>query len=339
MPAPVHQPNNPAPKTVFVTGANGFVGSHLVRSLTAAGHRIRALVRPSANRSLIADLPIEWVAGDLDDRDALRSGCNGVDWVVHVAGRVKAPDRETFFHANVTGTRNLLESAAEASADLERFVYVSSLAAGGPVRDGKPRTEDDPDRPITDYGESKLAGEQAVMSFADRFPVVAVRPPAVYGPGDAEILGFFKAVRWHLKPVFGGRPMRLSLVYVSDLVDGLILALTSPTAPGEVFYVADDRLYSLTELEDMMQEALGNWALRVNIPRPVLTTLAIVAEWAGRVGGFVPSLNRNRVRDFLELDWACTVNKAHRLLGYVPRVRFAEGAAATVAWYREHRWL
>ncbi|HUU46853.1 MAG TPA: NAD-dependent epimerase/dehydratase family protein [Acidobacteriota bacterium] len=339
MPTRAHSPDVPGAKTVFVTGANGFVGSHLARSLVAAGHQVRALVRPQADRALVADLPIEWVGGDLDDRDALRAGCDGADWVAHVAGRVKAPDRQAFFHANETGTRNLLESAIEAAPQLERFVYVSSLAAGGPVYDGQPRSESDPDHPITDYGESKLAGEKVAMSYADRFPVVTVRPPAVYGPGDREVLGFFKAVRWHIKPVFGGRTMRLSLVYVTNLVDGIMLTLTSPAAPGEVFYVADDRLYSLAELEDMMQHALGNWALRVNIPRPLLTVLATAAEWAGRVGGFVPSLNRSRARDFVERDWACTVDKARRMMGYVPQVEFAEGAVRTVAWYREHRWL
>lgn len=325
--------------TAFLTGANGFVGSHLARTLLAQGHHVRALIRPHANRSLVSDLDIEWITGDLDDRDALARGCEGATWVIHVAGRVKAPDADAFHHANHTGTVNLIESVTAAAPSIERFVYISSLAAGGPAENGVPRSEDHPDHPIAAYGESKLAGELAVMSRADQVPVVSIRPPAVYGPGDTEILGFFQAVRWHVKPVFGKRVLRLSLVYVSDLIEGILLALTSPRAPGQVFYIADDHLYTLAELEDWMQEALDTWALRVTIPGELLMFLAHAAELAGRVGRFLPSLNRNRAQDFLQRDWACTVTKARQMLGFRARVPFAEGAKKTVAWYRRQGWL
>lgn len=330
----------PSPRaTAFLTGANGFVGSHLARALLAQGYYVRALIRPHANRNLVSDLDIDWITGDLDDRDALARGCEGVTWVIHVAGRVKAPDAGAFHHANHTGTVNLIETVAAAAPSIKRFVYISSLAAGGPAENGVPRSEDHPDNPIAPYGESKLAGELAVMSRADRLPVVSIRPPAVYGPGDTEILGFFQAVRWHLKPVFGDRVLRISLVYISDLIDGILLALTSTRATGQVFYIADECLYTLAELEDWMQEALGTWALRVNVPGKLLMALAHAAEFAGRVGRFSPALNRNRAQDFLQRDWACNVSKAREMLGFQARIPFAEGARKTVAWYRRQGWL
>jgi dihydroflavonol-4-reductase len=331
--------SGPISRTVLVTGANGFVGSNLVRDLIANGHHVKALIRPRSDRSLVSDLSLEWIEGDLDNTDALASGCQDADWIVHVAGRVNAPDAEAFNHANHVGTANLMEVAFRCAPQLQRFVYISSLAAGGPSQSGNPRQEDDADHPVSDYGHSKLAGERAAMSFSDRLPVVSLRPPAVYGPGDSEILGFFKTVSWHLKPVFGRSPAKLSMVHVDDLVAGINCALVSPEAPGEVFYIAEEQLYTISDLLDIMQAALDTWAIRIRLPGPVLLGIATLSEWAGRFGGFTPSLNRNRAKDFLQKDWTCSVAKAQRRLGFQSSVSFVQGAEKTVAWYRAKGWL
>lgn len=324
---------------VFITGANGFIGSHLCHALAERGCRIRALIRPRADRTRLARLSIEWIEGDLESHEALNRGCRGARWVYHVAGRVKAPSREEYRRANATGTGNVLHAAVRNSAGLERFVYISSMAAGGPSRDGVPRDETTPDSPLTPYGESKLEGETLVREQASEIPITIIRPPAVYGPGDTEVLGFFQAVNWHLKPLFGSRPARLTLVHASDLTQGTILAATKSEGIGETFYVAESAIYALDDLEDMIQEALGTWAVRVHIPAFLLMTIAGAAEIVGRVGRFTPKLNRHKARDFLQNEWTCTVAKAERLLGYRSRIPFAQGAKQTVEWYRAHGWL
>ncbi|MBD3299343.1 MAG: NAD-dependent epimerase/dehydratase family protein [candidate division Zixibacteria bacterium] len=326
-------------KTAFITGVTGFVGSHVARAFIKEGHHVRGLARATSDRSRVDDLDIEWFVGDLDAHETLREACHDVDWVIHIAGRIKAPSLETYRHANVVGTVNLLRAVQDAAPDVERFVYVSSLAAGGPARDGTARTELDPDAPLTPYGISKREGELAAMSFADRFPVCALRPPAVYGPGDTEVFQFFKTVRWHIKPRFGGRSMRSSIVHVGDLTDAIMLATTMPGAVGESFYIAEDRAYSLEEMEEMIQKALGTWAVNVRFPKPVLMGIATVAEWAGSIGGFTPRLNRHKAQDFLQNDWTCSVEKAKRQLGYQPRIPFDRGVKQTVEWYRAMDWL
>jgi dihydroflavonol-4-reductase len=325
--------------TAFVTGANGFVGSHLVRALIGHGHTVRALVRPNADRSRVHDLPLEWVTGDLDDHAALEQGCQGAQWIIHVAGRTKAPDFESYRHANATGTANVLAAALKAGPQLERFVYVSSLAVGGPSTNGHPRQETDPEAPITPYGQSKLEGEKLVRDHADRLPITVIRPPAVYGPGDTMTLPLFQAVKWHLKPIFGSQPARVTMVHINDLVDGLYLAAAAKEAVGEVFYIAETTEYDLSEVWNIIQAALDTWAVRVPIPRPALISLATVCEWAGKVGGFTPKLNRAKARDLLQKDWTCSSAKAARLLGYESRVPFARGARQTIEWYRAMGWL
>jgi len=327
------------PSTAFITGANGFVGSHVARALIGQGHHVRALVRPNADRSRVDDLDLEWVVGDLDAHDTLRHACAGARWVIHIAGRVKAPNLEAYRHANVTGTQNLLRAVADAAPGIERFVQVSSLAAGGPAENGRPREESDPDNPITPYGVSKNEGEKAVLGFADRFPVTIVRPPGVYGPGDTEVFQFFKTVSWHLKPQMGMRPTRATMVHVGDLTDGILLATMNPGAPGETFYIAEDRSYRIDEMEQMIQDALDTWALPIRIPAPLLMIIATAAEWVGAVGGFTPRLNRHKARDLLQSDWTCSVSKAERMLGYTSHIPFERGARQTIEWYRAKGWL
>lgn len=329
-------PNRPI---AFITGANGFVGSHLARALEYQGYPLRGLIRKGADRTRVADVNIEWIEGDLNDSAALYQGCKGAGLIFHVAGRVKAPNLAAYRMANVQGTINLLDAVERTGTPIQRFVYVSSLAAGGPARNGHAKAETDPDLPSTPYGTSKLEGELAVRARADRMPITVVRPPAVYGPGDTEVLGFFQAVSWHIKPLFKVPPVRMTMVHVSDLIDGILLAAEKPEAVGEVFYIAENRHYDLATAEDLIQSALGTWAVRIRIPGPVLLTIAGIAEIVGKVGGITPKLNRHKARDFMQNDWTCSVDKAVARLGYRSRISFADGAKQTVEWYRSNGWL
>lgn len=324
---------------VFLTGANGFVGSHLSRDLIGRGYHVRALIRPSADRTRLNGLELEWVVGDLDNHHALVQGVRGAQFVIHNAGRVRAPDEAAYHHANCVGTIKLLDAVEEAAPQIRRFIYVSSQAAGGPSTDGRPKTEDDTNIPHTPYGRSKLEGENAVMARAGMLPVVTIRPPAVYGPEDTAILAMFQTVKWHLKPLFGTAPQQLSIVHVTDLVHGISLALESDDANGHIFFVAEDQHHSLAELLGHIQEAIGTWAVTIKIPKWLLMTIAGTGDMLGKAFGFVPRLNRDKARDFLQPNWTCSTAKANRILGYRSQVPFREGAKMTAAWYRKKGWL
>ena len=176
---------------VLVTGATGFIGSHLAERLLADGHRVRCLVRRTANRRWLGDPRLELADGSITEPSSLPAAVAGIDIIFHVAGLTAARSREEFFRGNHDGTKNMLEAAARAGKPL-RFVHVSSQAAAGPSPTATPIDESFPCRPITAYGESKRAAEEEVLKYADQFPITIVRPPAVYGPRDNGVYTFFR---------------------------------------------------------------------------------------------------------------------------------------------------
>ena len=216
----------------LVTGATGFVGSHLAEALRRRGDEVTALVRSPAKAAALGPLGVRVLPGGLDDPDSLARAAEGQDVVFHVAGLVAARDEAEFLRVNRDGTAGLV--AAAARARVGRFVYVSSMAAGGPADRGRPLTGTEPPNPVTAYGRSKLAGETAVK--AGSLPWVIMRPPTVYGPRDREVLKVFRMARWGVAPVLTtlGDDLRMNANRIGDellasraLEPGAIVALVS----------------------------------------------------------------------------------------------------------------
>ncbi|HRK03174.1 MAG TPA: NAD-dependent epimerase/dehydratase family protein, partial [Oligoflexia bacterium] len=192
-------------KTALVTGASGFIGSSVIRALSAQGIRPRALMRATSSKENLVGVEYDLALGDLSDVESLKRAVDGVSYIFHLAGCVAAKTTAEYFAHNAQGTENLA-IAARQNDSLERFIYVSSLAAGGPVSTDTPRTESDSDSPISDYGTSKREGEERLRRHsAGKYNITVVRPPAVYGPRDRGIFEFVKLVKSGILPKFPAR--------------------------------------------------------------------------------------------------------------------------------------
>jgi dihydroflavonol-4-reductase len=326
-------------KRVLVTGSNGFIGSHAVEALIERGCRVRCLVRRDSDRVWLRGLNAELHTGELRDPVSLEKAVDGMDLVLHLAGTTKASSREAFFRANAEGTENLVRAAARSGGTVRRFLYVSSIAAAGPDSGERPLVEDDPPRPVTWYGESKLAGERIVASFGDRIPVTIVRPPVVFGPRDPDVLRFFRSVKSGFIPAVGGKDSWAGFVYVDDLVQGLILAAESDAAAGRTYYLATDGARSWIDFGRAAAACLGKTARRVPVPPAFLYVLLLLNETAGRIRGRTGILNLQKYPEYRNRFWRCDASRAEREIGFRPSVTMEEAVRRTVSWYREAGWL
>jgi nucleoside-diphosphate-sugar epimerase len=269
---------------------------------------------------------------------SLKEAVRGVDVVFHLAGAIKALDTQTYFRVNAVGTDNLLRACVKFNPDLKAFVYVSSQAAAGPSGRAA-KTEADESAPISPYGKSKRRGEELVLGRSGRIPVVILRPVLVYGPRDRNLLPLFGLVSsWGIQPrIMGGQ--RLSLLYIEDLVRGLLLASEKEEARGEIFFLSDGQDYGWKDIGRAAALAVGGRARTFPVPKWLIWASAIMGQMIAAFSRRPALLDYGRAKDMVQQSWVCDIGKSRRLLGFEPRVTLDLGARLTFQWYKEARWL
>lgn len=322
---------------IFVTGATGFVGSHVVAAMRERGHAVACLVRDVEKaRQVLGAATAELLAGDLDDAPVLARGCSIADVVVHLAGLTAARKRSELFAINAGGTEALVTAARAATASVRRFVYVSSLAAAGPTENGIVPSSGEEAQPVSDYGRSKLAGEAPVRALA--IPWTILRPPAVYGPRDREFLRIFRAARHGVAPLFGDGSQTLSLVYAGDLANAVVRCVEGEPSPG-VYYPAHPEITTARALVEGIGTALGKRVRIVHVPRSFVSPLMWITGTAARLAGRATLLSMDKAAELLAAGWTCSPAALEAATGWRARTPLAEGLQQTAAWYRGVGWL
>jgi len=325
---------------VLLTGANGFVGSHILDRLRAAGIATRLLLRARSDTRFIHDhlAHVEVERGGLDDPAALGRAAAGVTHVLHCAGATKALTPASLESVNRVGTRTVVEAVNAAPGPIARLVVLSSLAAAGPGTWARPRGEADPPAPVSEYGRSKLAGEGEIVSACHR-EFVILRPCGVYGPRDLEFLRLFRAARARLTPLFGGGRQELSLVFAPDLAEVAVRALTAPLPDGVLVNVASPEVVTAAEFARADAAASGRRTLPLPIPLATLRLICVFASAWARLTGRPTILAHGKERELQAPGWVADTSRLQQWLGPVCRTGMNQGLAATHAWYREAGWL
>lgn len=332
---------------VLLTGATGFVGPQTAKALADAGHSVRALVRETSDRSALEALgiDIEYAIGDVCSEVPLAEALDGVDAVVHLAGTTKCVRREDYYRVNAYGSRLLAELAV--AKGVSRFVHCSTLAVAGPMANGRPVTEDDPPSPVSEYGKSKLAGEEAVRRHGARMEVTIVRPPIVYGPRDRDFFEVFKMAARGL----GIRPglleaKKYSIIHVEDLGRSLALALDKGRSvkgmegSEGVYYVSDGDVHRWDELIRKAASALGKEnAVVLPVPEALAWPLGLWSDLAARLTGKPQIVSVDKVRESFGPGFACSIERAQNELGYAPAWPVDKGMEHTARWYLDNEWL
>jgi nucleoside-diphosphate-sugar epimerase len=306
---------------IAVTGATGFIGATICRVLHQAGFAVRILVRSSRRAQLLAACVDELVQGDLHDRAALGRLVDGVFAVVHCAGVVRGARQADFDRVNVEGLENLVTVMLRVQPDRPaRLLSLSSLAAREPS--------------LSFYASSKYKGEQVLLTQAGSLDWLALRPPAVYGPGDRELLPVFRLMSRGIAPVPGRADARFSMIYVDDIA-GLVLAWLQQAAPPSGVFALHDGTpggYSWQDVAAVATRLCQRPVRTVHMPSPLLSIVAWANRGLARLFGYAPMLTPEKLRELRHPDWVCDNHAVQQVLDWQPRYQLEQGLARTPGW-------
>ncbi len=312
-------------ETIAVTGGTGFVGTFLCNELRRKGYKIRILTR----RTPVKTVPeTEYAVADYQDVKSLEKAFAGADKVIHLAAGLFCISKKEFYRANSKATDNVATAAK--TAGVKKIVYQSSLAAGGPSRDGIPRREDMKPEPSSYYGASKLEGEKFIKNSG--IPFVILRAPIVYGGSEAGVSTISDWVRRGLMVNAGSDTGKFSFIYVKDLVRAQIDALERDVFNGGTFYVCEKQDYPWKQFITMMAAGMGRKPpVMLNMPMPVVYAAGLACELASILTGMTPMLNRDKAREAAGPDWTADASLWEKTAGWDNWTTLEEGIRNTFA--------
>lgn len=315
-----------------LTGATGFLGVHIARSLAQAGAELTALARPASPRSRLDFAPVKWIDGDVSREDRLAELAAGAKVFVHIAGIVNAPSLARYREINVEGTRKALRAAK--AQGVETFVLISSLAAAGSTEPGAPpRREEDQCAPPTNYGQSKREAEEALEQEGSGFKKWCIlRPGAIYGPYDRGFLIYFQLVTRGLRPVFGDGSRIFQPVFGPDVAEACLLALAAPEANRRPYFTVPREVFTWEDFGLTMARVLGRRPIALRVP-DFLAQPRLLARF-----GPTRAL-ADRLALYLPRRWEADPSRARKELGWEARTTLEEGLRRTYDWYRQAGWL
>jgi dihydroflavonol-4-reductase len=322
-----------------VTGANGFVGSHLVDYLLEKKYEVRCLVRKSSDLKWLNGKEVKIFDSGLLDIDGMNRAFKNANYIFHVAGVVKSKTHEGYYKGNVDTTKALLEAATMNVSTLKRIVIVGSLTTAGPSIDRNPVDENTICNPITTYGKSKLGQELIARTYIDKLPITICRAPAVYGERDTEIFIFFQTFNRGLMTTIGFDRKLISLIHVRDLVEGFHLAAVSEKAIGETYFISSEKYYTWDEVGDVTSSIMQKKPFKVAVPHTVVYIVAVNAQFLSLFSKKPATLNLEKAKDITRNAWICDTSKAMRDLGYRQKISLEDGIKRTLEWYKLMKWL
>ena len=327
---------------ILVTGASGFIGSHIVEEALQQGYDVWAAVRKSSSREFLKDERIHFIELNLSSQQQLEEQLRGhvFDYVVHAAGATKCLHVEDFYRINTEGTKNLVSALMAVGMPLKRFVFISSLSIMGAIHEQQPYQEiceTDTPHPNTAYGRSKLEAEQWLEQMD--FPYVILRPTGVYGPREKDYFMQIKSIKSHMDFAVGFQRQDITFIYVTDVVQAVFLAFEKGQT-GRKYLLSDGEVYQSATFSDYVHEELGRpWWIRVKAPIWLLRIITFCGEYWGRWTKKMTALNNDKFNILRQRNWRCDIEPARRELGFEPKVKLKEGVHRSIAWYKENGWI
>lgn len=325
---------------VLITGASGFVGFHLIEAALAKGLEVHAAVRRSSDIRHLTAHDVKYVYPNYTSKEELERELNEhqYDYIIHAAGSTKAKNQEEYNRINAELTINLANAAAKTSNNLKKFVFISSLAAIGPLKQATGLiTEDAVPQPVTSYGKSKLLAEEKLKEI--NLPTIVFRPTAVYGSRDKDIFIIIKTFSRGLEPYIGRTAQQLSFIYGKDLAELSVKALFTANDANGAYNITDGKCYNRYEFANITKEVLKRKTFKFHLPLGVVKGLAMLMEKTYGMFDKTPALNIEKLHELTAVNWCCDIEKAKNKLSFNPKYDLKTGLTEALGWYKENKWL
>jgi nucleoside-diphosphate-sugar epimerase len=323
----------------LVTGGTGFIGSHLIEKLCSNNTPVRCISKDYLNSDQLDKLNVEFIKGDLLNGSVLEDLFNDIDVVFHVAGVTHAQSKKEYYDGNYLATKQLIEFCANSRQKIKRFIYVSSLTAVGPSLTGIEVDETTPYHPVSDYGMSKMMAEYEILKYRSKIPISIVRPSAVYGPRERDMYMYMKSIKHGIQLLIGFNKKYLNLIYVDDLVEGIITAAENIKAEDEIYFLGSEISYPNEDIGNTIAEILNKNPLNFHLPHSMVFGICGLEELFGKICNKQMYLNTQKARELIQNNWTCSIEKAKTQLGFNPHISLYEGFLNTFTWYKKMGWL
>lgn len=319
---------------ILVTGASGFIGSHIVEHALHLGYEVWAAIRSSSNRRYLQDKRIRMIELNYTDSSELNAQLHQHhvqygkwDVIIHCAGATQCTHRQSFYTINNEYTRRLVDTLIQLDLVPKQFIFISTLGAYGPVRESKPYLpiqETDVPCPNTDYGRSKRMAEEYLMSLPT-FPYVILRPTGVYGPRDRDYKILIDSIRRHVDISLTTGHQKITFVYVSDLTKAVFLAIDKKVTHRS-YFVTDSNVYTARDFGEIVQDTLGiRHVWHLAIPLWIARGVAIVCDGISAITGRSLTFNSDKYRIMKQSNWTCDIDPLINELDYHPQYNLQQG--------------
>ena len=332
---------------ILITGAGGFIGSHIVEEALRRGYDIYAGVRRTTSREYLSDPRIKFVELDFTNTKCLcaqllqyKKEMGGWDYIVHNLGVTKCKRQKDFYTINHEYTRNFTNALIECDMVPHKFVYMSSLSVcgKGDEKNHTPIKLTDTPQPDTNYGKSKLQAEEHLRSLPD-FPYIILRPTGVYGPRERDYLLMMKTIKWSIDFRSGWSKQLITFVYVKDLIRAIFAAVESDKSQ-KTYFVSEEQAYPSSGFSNYVAKELNKkLVLPIILPMWMLWIITHAAELFNKITGCTTAINRDKYHIMSQRNWVCDTSLTREELGFIPQYSLEEGVRETVAWYRANKWL
>jgi len=333
-------------KNVIVTGASGFVGSFIVEECLKKGYRTFAGIRKTSSKKYLTEKNTQIIYLNLNDKEELKNQIleiikytGKIHYIIHNAGVTKVKKITDFYKNNYNTTKNLIEAILELKIELEKFIYVSSLAVYGcgNKQTLEPIKITDTPLPNTEYGKSKLKAEEFIKSKIE-IPWLIFRPTGIYGPRDVDYFVYFKTIQNGFEPYIGFKTQYLTFIYVKDLVKLLTDALESNIV-HKSYFVSDGNTYTSEDFANIVKNILNKKTIRFRVPLWIVKIIVVILETIYKPFGKTPVLNTDKYNILSTTNWKCDISETINDFNFVPQYNLEKGIYETIQWYKKQGWL